>query len=107
MSLMVATVRDRVVEIGLRRALGATAGDIASLFVWEGCLVTASAALVGTFLTHALLFLAQGVLPVPVSLGLGSLLVPIAVAVGLGIAFSYWPAKFAAKILPSDALRNE
>jgi putative ABC transport system permease protein len=107
MSLMVANVRDRVVEIGLRRALGATAGDIAGLFVWEGCLVTASAAVAGAVLTHGVLFLVQGVLPVPVSLGLNSFLVPIAVAVGLGIAFSYWPARFAARIVPSDALRND
>ena len=47
MSLMLANVRDRVGEIGLRRALGARARDVAALFVLEACLVTLAAAAAG------------------------------------------------------------
>ena len=107
MSLMVANVRDRVVEIGLRRALGATAGDIAGLFVCEACLVTAAAAVVGTSLTHVVLWLGAARFPVPVSQDLSSVLAPVMIAVGLGFAFSYWPARSAARITPSEALRND
>lgn len=107
MSLMVANVRDRVGEIGLRRALGATARDISLLFVAEACLITAAGALAGTTITHALLTLGGTRMPVPVSLGPVTWLVPVATAVLLGVLFSYWPARSAARIAPSEALRND
>jgi putative ABC transport system permease protein len=107
MSLMVANVRDRVTEIGLRRALGATAGDIAGLFVLEAILVTAGAAAAGSGLTAAALRLAQDRFPVPLALDAGIVLVPLVAAVLLGTAFSYGPARAAARISPAEALRNE
>ncbi len=35
------------------------------------------------------------------------LAIPVIVAVIVGMVFSYWPAKLAAMITPSEALRNE
>lgn len=107
MSLMVSNVRDRVTEIGLRRALGASQWDIAFLFVTEACVVTGTAAVAATLLTHLLLVLGRHIFPVPLKLGLASIFIPLIIAVVLGIIFSYWPAKLAAKITPSEALRNE
>ncbi len=107
MSLMVANVRDRVTEIGLRRALGATRGDIAALFVWEGLLVTVVAALLGSGLTHAALALAHNRLPVPIALGWITVLAPAALALLLGAVFSYAPARAAARVVPAEALRND
>jgi putative ABC transport system permease protein len=107
MSLMVANVRERVAEIGLRRAIGASETDIASLFILEACLVTCAAALVGTAGTHLLLLVFQSQLPVPLRLGAASVLLPPVAAVALGAAFAYWPARLAARITPSEALRNE
>lgn len=107
MSLMVANVKDRVTEIGLRRAMGASQWDIAILFVLEACLVTGAAAGAATLGTHLLLVLAREAFPVPISLGLASSLIPLVAAVILGVVFSYWPARSAAKITPSEALRNE
>ena len=107
MSLMVANVRERVSEIGLRRTLGATRHDIVSLFVAEACAVTATAASAGVLVTHLVLGAARGRLPVPVHFGMQTVLLPLVVAVGLGIVFSYWPARSAAAIMPSEALRNE
>ena len=107
MSLMVANVKDRVTEIGLRRAMGASQWDITALFVLEACLVAGTAAVVATLGTHLLLVLGRGVLPVPLRLGLVSILAPFVIAVILGMVFSYWPAKVASKITPSEALRNE
>lgn len=54
-SILVSNVRERVAEIGLRRALGASRTDIAVLFIVEGCVVAVAAALVGALLAHILL----------------------------------------------------
>ncbi|MCO5045762.1 MAG: ABC transporter permease [Verrucomicrobia bacterium] len=107
MSLLVANVRERVTEIGLRRALGATAQDIAGLFVLEAILLTAIAALSGALGTCAVLWMARDRFPIPLRLDLFVLLTPLLVATLLGIAFSFWPARAAARISPAEALRNE
>ncbi len=107
MSLLVANVRERVTEIGLRRALGATARDIAGLFVLEAILLTALAALVGALGTGAILWLVRERFPIPLRLDALVLFTPLVVATLLGATFSFWPARAAARISPAEALRNE
>ena len=107
MSLMVANVRDRVVEIGLRRALGALPADIAALFVAEALVLTAGAAMLASGFTHVALLLGAGRLAIPLRLNAASFLGPIMIAVLLGVIFAYWPARLAARISPADALRAE
>lgn len=107
MSLMVSNVRERKTEIGLRRALGASQWDIASLFVLEAGLITGAAAVTAVLITHALLFLGRSTFPVPLQLGWESVLIPFTTALFLSLFFSYWPALSAAKISPAEALRNE
>ena len=107
MSLMVANVRDRVVEIGLRRALGATAGQVAFMFVVESCLVTGVAALVGTVAASLLVWFTQYRFAAPVAMDAVALVLPVFISLGLGFAFSYWPARMAARVSPAEALRND
>lgn len=107
MSLMVANVRDRVPEIGLRRALGATGGDIAALFVAEALVVTGLAAVAGTLAAHLILLPAGDAFPVPVQFGWRTALLPGCCAAAMGMLFSLGPARAAARIVPSEALRNE
>jgi len=107
MSLMIANVRDRIPEIGLRRALGARPKDIALLFVTESCLVTGVAALAGTLVTHALLAALGSRFPSPIHLGAATAAIPLLVALILGGLFSFWPARLAARIAPAEALRSE
>lgn len=107
MSLMVANVRDRVSEIGLRLALGARQRDIAQLFVLEAAVITITAGVLGTISAHLLLAVGSRYLSVPVQFGLASILIPLATAILLGIGFAYWPARMAARISPTEALRGE
>ncbi len=107
MSLMVANVRDRITEIGLRRALGANPGDIAALFVGEACLITFTAGVCGMLLTHLLLLWFAPLFPAPFHLNAQTLGLPVMAAMILGIVFSYWPARSATRIQPSEALRND
>lgn len=107
MSLMVANVRDRITEIGLRRSLGATPLDIAVLFISEACIVTGTASLTGTIITHMLLLLVKQYLPSPIHLDIWTFCAPFIISLLLGILFSYGPARMAAAISPSEALRND
>jgi putative ABC transport system permease protein len=106
-SLMLANVRDRVREIGLRRALGATSRDIAALFVTEACCITGAASVAGLLAAASLLALAQNAVSVPLKLGISTFLLPVLASILLGGAFSFWPARVAARIEPAEALRNE
>lgn len=106
-SLMVANVRDRIPEIGLRRALGARPADVALLFVGESCLVTGGAALLGTAAAHAAFAAVGSRCPVPLHTGAATAVVPVVTAILLGGLFAFWPARLAARIQPADALRSE
>ncbi len=107
MSLMLANVRDRVAEIGLRRSLGARPRDIALLFVAEAAVITLAAALGGTLAAVMLLRAAAPRMPVALHLTPGHVLLAWCLALVCGMAFSFWPARAAARITPADALRNE
>lgn len=107
MSLMLNNVRSRVAEIGLRRALGASSRDIVCMFLIEGSLITGIAAVVAVAGTRLVLDGFRHALPLPVSTGSATLIVPLLTALILSTLFSYWPAKRAAGITPSEALRNE
>lgn len=106
-SLMVANVRERVTEIGLRRALGATRMDIVVLFVCEAFVITATAGTLGSLAVHLMLIPAVGHFPTPLALGWLSALAPVAVAVSIGMLVASWPARNAARITPAEALRND
>lgn len=107
MSLMLANVRERIPEIGLRRAMGARRRDVARLFVTEALMVGGGAAIVGTGLGYLAVIMGSELFPVPVKLALEGVLVPVVVALVVGLVFSYWPARAAARIVPSEALRYE
>lgn len=107
MSLMVANVRERVAEIGLRRALGASARDIAVMFLVEAWIIMVMAAATGLTLGLAVLLAIRGPLSVPLGWGWGMVGWPVVVALLLGTVFTYWPVKLATAISPVEALRND
>ncbi len=106
MSLMLAEVRQRVPEIGLRRSIGATRRDIALLFVAESVLVTVAAALAGIVAASLLLSVMarQGI--VPIGIDYFTFVIPVFVSIVIGGVFSFWPARLAAGLSPAMALRN-
>lgn len=104
-SLMLANVRDRVVEIGLRRAFGARTRDIVQLFVVEALAITFIASLLGIVTGSAALLFA-GPLPMPASLSAFAVLAPLVFGMLLGAFSAWWPATLASRIEPALALRS-
>lgn len=107
MSLMIANVRERVTEIGLRLALGAAERDIALLFLGEGLVTTGVASAIGVGGAYTLLWLGRERIAVPFHLGIEGVIVPLMAAILVGMVSSYIPARIASRISPSEALRFE
>lgn len=107
MSLMVANVRDRIPEIGLRRALGAGGLDVSLLFIAESCLITLASAMLAVAVSWALMHIVAPRFPAPLGTGWETFVYPVLASVAMGIIFSYWPARMAARIAPAEALRND
>lgn len=106
-SLMLVSVRERYVEIGLRRALGATPADVALAFVGEGILIAGGAAALAVGAGAALLARWPDRWPVPVAIDAAVLAIPLASALALGALASAAAAWRAARLNPAEALHAE
>ncbi|HTT58641.1 MAG TPA: ABC transporter permease [Acidimicrobiales bacterium] len=107
MNIMLVSVTERVREIGLRKALGATPAAIRRQFLFEA----SALGLTGGFLGAGLGVLGAVVIPQFVSnhitLEWWALAGSIGVAMAIGLGFGVYPAARAARLAPIDALRSE
>jgi putative ABC transport system permease protein len=104
-------VKERTVEIGIRRALGATRREIERQFFFEGFFLTFASGAAGMSLAVALCVLVNH-LPLPARFS-GMLITwqtgvfAFAVLVAVGVLTSSYPARRAARLAPIEALRYE
>ncbi|MGW5239084.1 ABC transporter permease [Monashia sp. NPDC004114] len=107
MNIMLVSVTERIREIGLRKALGATPRVILRQFLVEASLL----GLVGGVLGLALGLVGALVLPSlisqPVSLSIEAAAAALLVSLVIGVAAGVYPANRAARLAPIDALRSE
>jgi len=107
MNIMLANVRARVREIGIRKALGATNREIKLQFLAEAVIISLVGGVIGTIVgltpAVAVRFFTDYAVPIsPLSI-----LIALAVATGVGIIFGTLPATRAAQLDPVEALRDE
>lgn len=100
-------VRDRTREIGTRRALGATAGDVFLQFAYEAGVLASLGVLLGLLLGWAASQLLARLAALPFVFDGGNALLALAVALLLNLLFAGWPALRAARLDPIVALRHE
>ncbi len=107
MNIMLVSVTERIREIGLRKALGATPRVIRRQFLVEASVL----GLVGGLLGAGLGLVGASVLPHfisnPIAISAWATAGAILVAIGIGVAFGVYPAGRAARLAPIDALRTE
>ncbi len=107
MNMMLTTVTERMREIGLRKAIGATKKDINNQFLTEATALTFIGGGIGIALGWAISFAVTltGLLMAQVTLS--SILLAFSVSATIGIVFGWYPARRASNLNPIDALRYE
>ncbi|MBQ7252696.1 MAG: ABC transporter permease, partial [Kiritimatiellae bacterium] len=105
--LMVAKVRNRRREIGLRRALGATAADVEGLFFAEAALVAAFSGAVAMAAAAVAVRLLAARSPVPLAWNARVALSPLVSALLLSAACAFFPARAAGRLPPATALKSD
>jgi putative ABC transport system permease protein len=107
MAIMMVSVTDRTREIGIRKALGATHGEILFQFLVEAATLTAVGGMLGIavgMIGGEILKAALGIKSGP---PLWSAVVATAASVVIGLVFGVVPANRAARMDPVEALRYE
>lgn len=120
MNIMLISVAERTKEIGIRKAMGATPGNILVMIISEAIIVTFLSGFIGLALGIGIIDLLDYVIGVPVQSaeGEGSMfrrpeidawvaIMSVVVLIVIGVFAGWYPASSAVKIDPIKALRTE
>ncbi len=107
MNIMLVSVTERVREIGLRKALGATPSAVRRQFLLEASSLGLTGGVLGLGLGVAGAVLLPHFLAQPVTVSPVAAVGALAVALVIGVAAGVYPADRAARLAPIDALRSE
>lgn len=105
MNIMLVSVNERISEIGLRKAVGATPQNIAMQFILESSFLSILGGLVGIALGLLATFAVQSFLRAEVPLW--AIGISFGFSLFVGVVFGTYPAISASKLDPIEALRYE
>jgi len=106
MNIMLASVWERIREIGTRQAIGASRKDIIVQFLAESTLISVSGGMIGIVLGVILARIINVMADIQTVVSLFSVVVAFGVSATVGIVFGYIPAKSAANQDPVESLRH-
>lgn len=107
MNIMLASVMERIKEIGLRLAIGAQKRDIVQQFLFEAIMISVSGGIIGVILGVSMAFLVSYVANIPTIVTFSSIVLSFGVAATVGLIFGIAPARKAAMQDPITSLRYE
>ncbi len=108
MNVMLASVKERTREIGVRRAIGARRRDITWQFLVEAMALTGVGGLTGVIMGEVIMHAIKTWVPaVPCATPMWARVFGFVGSVSVGLVFGLWPAMKAAKLDPIEALRYE
>ena len=106
MNMMLVSITERTVEIGLRKALGATPNKIQIQFIIEAILLSLIGGALGFVLGTGIAYLACMLIDLPFAITTFTITLSIGFSGAVGIIFGYMPARRASRLNPIEALRS-
>jgi len=107
MAIMMVSVTDRTREIGVRKALGATRGDIMLQFLIEAATLTGIGGVIGIALGLGMGGIVTKLMKVDAAPPASLTAIAVTVSIGIGVIFGLLPARRASRLDPVEALRYE
>ncbi len=105
MNIMLVAVTERIKEIGLRKAVGATSVEIATQFLFESVYLSLLGGLIGLFLGYMASLAARNFIRTEVPIW--AVVLALGFSLIVGVAFGTYPAYKASRKDPIEALRYE
>ena len=106
MNMMLTSVTERTVEIGLKKALGALPWQIQLQFLMESFLLSLIGGLAGVALGLILSFAMCKAMGTQFVLSAGAIALGVGFSAAVGVLFGWAPARKASRLNPIDALRS-
>ena len=106
MNMMLTSVTERTVEIGLKKALGALPWQIQAQFLIESFLLSMIGGVAGVLLGLILSFILSRAMATAFVISVGAILLGAGFSAAVGIIFGWAPARKASRLNPIDALRS-
>jgi putative ABC transport system permease protein len=107
MNIMLASVLERIKEIGLRLSIGAKKTDIVFQFMFEAIMISATGGIIGIFTGVLMAYGVSAFANIPTIISFGSIVISFGVATLIGLIFGITPARKAAQQNPITSLRYE
>lgn len=107
MNIMLASVLERIKEIGLRLSLGAKKSDIINQFMLEAMMISVTGGFIGVVLGIIIAFMVSRFAEIPTIISFSSIFISFGVAALVGLIFGIAPARKAANQDPITSLRYE
>jgi putative ABC transport system permease protein len=107
MNIMLASVLERIKEIGLRLAIGARREDIVFQFIAESIVISLSGGILGIILGILFSYLIEIFADIETVISATSVVISFFVSVSVGLIFGIYPARKASQQNPIESLRYE
>ncbi len=107
MNIMLVAVTERTREIGVRKALGASDGDVLGQFVMEAVALSLVGSLIGVIGAIGIVWLISTFSGINTGISWIGIILALTFASAIGVGFGYYPARRAALLQPIEALRYE
>ena len=107
MNIMLASVLERIKEIGLRLSIGAKKTDIVFQFMFEAIMISATGGVIGIFTGILMAYGVSAFADIPTIISFDSIVISFGVATLIGLIFGIAPARKAAQQNPITSLRYE
>lgn len=107
MNIMVTSVVERTREIGIRKSVGATNMDIYLQFLIESVIISLIGGIIGTFIGILGVGLIELIMKLHGLILWETIIIALIISFIVGVSSGFYPAKRAANLIPTEALRYE